>query len=108
IPHPLSSSACNLLVQKSLPYFSCSDRVLEHQKHMDLLLLKNLRDIQRRPLRTVLTVVGVLLGVAGVVAISFTGRNLAAAQRQTYAGTRQPDLTAFVSNLSPTLVGLLE
>jgi len=75
---------------------------------MDLLLLKNLRDIQRRPLRTVLTVVGVLLGVAGVVAISFTGRNLASAQKQTYAGTRQPDLTAFVSNLSPTLVGLIE
>lgn len=74
---------------------------------MDLLLLKNLRDIQRRPLRTVLTVIGVLLGVAGVVAISFTGRNLAAAQQQTYAGTRQPDLTAFVSNLSPTLVDLI-
>ena len=75
---------------------------------MDLLLTKNLRDLQRRPLRTILTVVGVLLGVAGVVAISFTGRNLALAQRQTYASTKQPDITAFVSNLSPTLVGLIE
>jgi putative ABC transport system permease protein len=75
---------------------------------MDLFFLKNLRDIQRRPLRTVLTIAGVLLGVAGVVAISFTGRNLAVAQRQTYAGTRQPDVTGFVSNLSPTLVGLIE
>jgi putative ABC transport system permease protein len=75
---------------------------------MDLFLVKNLRDIERRPLRTLLTIAGVLLGVAGVVAISFTGRNLAEAQRQTYAGTRQPDLTAFVSNLSPTLVGLIE
>ncbi len=75
---------------------------------MDLLLKKNLRDLQRRPLRTLLTVIGVMLGVAGVVAISFTGRNLAVAQRQTYANTKQPDVTAFVSNLSPTLVGLIE
>jgi putative ABC transport system permease protein len=58
-------------------------------------------------LRTFLTVVGVLLGVAGVVAISFTGRNLAVAQQQTYANTRQPDITGFVSNLSPTLVDLI-
>lgn len=75
---------------------------------MDLLLTKNLRDLQRRPLRALLTIMGVLLGVAGVVAISFTGRNLALAQRQTYASTKQPDITAFVSNLSPTLVGLIE
>ncbi len=74
---------------------------------MDLLLTKNLRDLQRRPLRTILTVVGVLLGVAGVVAISFTGRNLAIAQQQTYASTKQPDITGFVSNLSPTLVDLI-
>lgn len=74
---------------------------------MDLLLIKNLRDLQRRPLRSILTIIGVLLGVAGVVAISFTGRNLSIAQRQTYASTRQPDITAFVSNLSPTLVDLI-
>lgn len=71
---------------------------------MQLLLIKNLRDIQRRPLRTLLTVAGVLLGVAGVVAISSTGRTLANAERQTYAGTRQPDITARVAGLSPTLL----
>ncbi len=75
---------------------------------MDLLLVKNLRDLQRRPLRALLTILGVMLGVAGVVAISFTGRNLAVAQRQTYASTKQPDMTAFVSNLSPTLVDLIQ
>ncbi len=75
---------------------------------MDLLLIKNMRDLQRRPLRTILTVAGVLLGVAGVVAISFTGRNLTIAQQQTYASTRQPDITGFVSNLSPTLVDLIQ
>lgn len=74
---------------------------------MHLLLLKNLRDIQRRPLRTLLTVLGVLLGVAGVVAISYTGRNLAAAQGQTYASTRQPDITAYATQISPTFVDLI-
>lgn len=74
---------------------------------MHLLFVKNVRDIQRRPLRTVLTVLGVLLGVAGIVAISYTGRNLAAAQQQTYAGTRQPDITAFASQLPPTLLDLI-
>lgn len=75
---------------------------------MNLLVLKNLRDMQRRPLRTLLTVVGVLLGVAGIVAISYTGRNLADAQRETYASTRQPDITGYALNLSPTLVDLIE
>lgn len=74
---------------------------------MRLLLTKALRDIQRRPLRTILTLLGVLLGVAGVVAISYTGRSLATAQRETYANTRQPDITAFASQLSPTLVDLI-
>ncbi|MBX5443565.1 ABC transporter permease [Sphaerobacter sp.] len=74
---------------------------------MRLLLTKALRDIQRRPLRTLLTTLGVLLGVAGVVAISYTGRSLADAQRETYANTRQPDITAFAAQLSPTLVDLI-
>ena len=74
---------------------------------MHLLLTKNLRDVQRRPLRTLLTVLGVVLGVAGVVAISFTGRNLAEAQRETYAGTHQPDISAYVSEAPPTILDLL-
>ncbi|MDI3341096.1 MAG: ABC transporter permease [Sphaerobacter sp.] len=74
---------------------------------MRLLLTKTLRDIERRPLRTLLTVVGVLLGVAGVVAISYTGRTLATAQRETYASTRQPDITAYAAELTPTLVDLI-
>jgi putative ABC transport system permease protein len=37
---------------------------------MHLLFTKSLRDVQRRPLRSLLTVLGVILGVAGVVAIS--------------------------------------
>ena len=74
---------------------------------MITLLIKALRDVQRRPLRTLLTVIGITLGVAGLVAINHTGHNLADAQRETYAGARQPDFTMFVSQISPTLVDLI-
>lgn len=75
---------------------------------MHLLLTKSLRDIQRRPLRSLLTVLGVILGVAGVVAISYAGRSLITAQRDTYANTHQPDITANAAQIPPALVDLLE
>ncbi|CCF84430.1 conserved membrane hypothetical protein [Nitrolancea hollandica Lb] len=78
------------------------------QDDMHLLLIKSLRDIQRRPLRSLLTVVGVILGVAGVVAISYAGRSLITAQRDTYANTHQPDITISVAQISPSLADLLE
>lgn len=74
---------------------------------MITLLIKALRDVQRRPLRTMLTIIGITLGVAGLVAINHTGHNLADAQRETYASARQPDFTVFVSQISPTLVDLV-
>ncbi len=74
---------------------------------MITLLIKAFRDVQRRPLRTVLTIIGIVLGVAGLVAINHTGHNLADAQRETYAGARQPDFTVFVSQISPTLLDLV-
>lgn len=74
---------------------------------MITLLIKALRDVQRRPLRTLLTVVGITLGVAGLVAINHTGHNLADAQRETYASARQPDFTVFVSQIPPTLADLV-
>jgi putative ABC transport system permease protein len=74
---------------------------------MVTLLIKALRDVQRRPLRTLLTVIGITLGVAGLVAINHTGHNLADAQRETYAGARQPDWTVFVSQMPPRLLDLV-
>jgi putative ABC transport system permease protein len=74
---------------------------------MLILLIKALRDVQRRPLRTLLTVIGITLGVAGLVAINHTGHNLADAQRETYAGARQPDFTLSVSQMSPTMLDLV-
>lgn len=74
---------------------------------MITLLIKAFRDVQRRPLRTILTIVGIVLGVAGLVAINHTGHNLANAQRETYAGARQPDFTVFASQISPTLLDVI-
>lgn len=74
---------------------------------MVILLIKALRDVQRRPLRTLLTVIGITLGVAGLVAINHTGHNLASAQRETYASARQPDWTVFVSQIPPRLRDLV-
>lgn len=72
-----------------------------------LAYLKTIRDLTRRPLRTLLTACGVLFGVAALVAISSTGHNLENAQRATYASTSQPDLTAFVAQAPPSLLSLL-
>lgn len=75
---------------------------------MRVLLAKVRRDFRRRQLRNALTLIGVVLGVAGVVAISATGRSMADAQRLTYAGSQRADLAAFASDLSPTTRNLVE
>lgn len=75
---------------------------------MRTLLRKVGRDLQRRPLRNVLTLLGIVLGVAGVVTISSTARTVADAQRLTYASSRQADLATFTGDMSPTTSSLIE
>ncbi|HYI15223.1 MAG TPA: FtsX-like permease family protein [Thermomicrobiales bacterium] len=75
---------------------------------MRTLVSKVLRDLRRRPLRNVLTLFGIVLGVAGVVAISSTARSIADAQRLTYAGSQQADLATFANGLSATTANLIE
>ena len=75
---------------------------------MHILLRKLLRDLRQRPLRNVLTLIGVVFGVGGVIAITVTTSALADAQRLTYAGSQQADLATFTSDLSPTTRNLLE
>lgn len=75
---------------------------------MRLALIKTMRDLTRRPLRTLLTVAGVVLGIAAFVGISTTGYNLTRAQQATYASTAQPDITAFVAQASPGLLNLVQ
>jgi putative ABC transport system permease protein len=71
------------------------------------LLHKVRRDVRRRPLRNLLTLVGIVLGVAGVVAISSTARTLVEAQRLTYDGSRQADLATFAEDISETTADLV-
>lgn len=75
---------------------------------MRVLVRKLLRDLRYRPLRNALTFLGVIFGVAGVIAISVTSQSLADAQRLTYAGSQQADLASFTSDLSPTTRNLIE
>lgn len=75
---------------------------------MYTLLRKVRRDIRRRPLRNILTILGVILGVAGVVAIAFTTRALAEAQEHTYDGNQTADIAGFTGDLSPTVRNLIE
>jgi putative ABC transport system permease protein len=68
---------------------------------MSSILLKAYRDLTRRRLRSLLTLTGIIIGVAGVVAIVSTGRNLAGAQAAAYADASQADLTYATVNAPP-------
>ncbi len=75
---------------------------------MPILLIKTLRDLRHRSLRSFLTLLGIAIGVAGVVAISYTARNLAAAQGSVYAAASQADISVGTGDLSPTIRNVLE
>ncbi len=61
--------------------------------HLSATVLKPLRDLTRRKSRSLLTILGIAVGVASLVAIVSTSRNLARAQAAAYADTTQADLT---------------
>ncbi|MFN8536700.1 MAG: ABC transporter permease [Thermomicrobiales bacterium] len=75
---------------------------------MPILLLKTLRDLRHRTLRSILTLFGIAIGVAGIVAISYTARNLAVAQTAVYADASQADLNIGTGDISPTIRNVLE
>ncbi len=72
------------------------------------LVRKALRDLVRRPLRSLLTVLGISIGVAGLVAIVSLGENVVQAQANIYANTSQADLNYWVWNASPGLLRAVE
>ncbi len=74
---------------------------------MTVLILKTVRDVGVRRLRSALLLIGIVIGVAGVVAIAFTARNLAQAQRDAYVSASQADLFINVRTFPPALVNLL-
>ncbi|NWJ94839.1 MAG: FtsX-like permease family protein [Chloroflexi bacterium] len=63
---------------------------------------KAFNDIRRRKIRSGLTIVGIFIGVAGIVAIVATARNLEEAQRYNYANSSQDDMRWWVWNNTPT------
>ncbi len=65
---------------------------------MPLLLRKAWRDLRVRPTRSLLTLAGIVIGVAGVVALVMAGRTLTAAQRRAYQHQSQADVTIWVWN----------
>ncbi len=71
------------------------------------LFTKVYRDLVQRRLRSALTLLGVAAGVAGVVAITSTARNVERAQRQLYASSAQADIEYWVWDAPPGLSLLL-
>lgn len=67
------------------------------------LFRKAYRDVTRRRVRSLLTLLGILIGVGGVVAIVSTGQNLARAQQAAYADASQADISLWVWNAPASL-----
>jgi putative ABC transport system permease protein len=72
------------------------------------LLIKVWRDLAKRPLRSALSILGVAVGVAGLVAILSTSRNITRGQRELFANTSQADMTYWVGNAPASLVPSLQ
>lgn len=67
---------------------------------MIISLRKAFRDLTRRRLRSFLTVIGIIIGVAGLVSITSTSKNMAAAQGAAYNNNSQQDMRWWVG-ISP-------
>ncbi|HEX2914247.1 MAG TPA: FtsX-like permease family protein [Chloroflexia bacterium] len=65
-------------------------------------LLKAFNDIRRRKVRSLLTITGIFVGVAGIVAIVATARNLEQAQRFNYSNASQDDMRWWAWNNTET------
>jgi putative ABC transport system permease protein len=74
---------------------------------MPITVRKAVRDLLRRKLRAALTLVGILIGVAGIVAIITTSTNLTTAQTAAYNNNSQQDFSWWVGGAGPGLVNAL-
>ena len=59
---------------------------------------KAFRDVTRRPARTLLTTLGILIGVAGIVAITATAQGLPKAQEAAFHSSSQAHITVWVDD----------
>ena len=72
------------------------------------LLIKVWRDLAKRPFRSALSILGVAVGVAGLVAILSTASNITRCQREIFANTSQADMTYAIGNAPASLVPSLQ
>ena len=72
------------------------------------LLVKVRRDLVKRPLRSALSILGVAVGVAGLVAILSTARNITRWQRVIFANTSQADMTYAIADAPARLAPALQ
>jgi len=75
---------------------------------MSSLWRKVCRDLAERRIRTALTILGVAVGVAGLVAIVSTSRNITRAQQAIYGNTSQADITYWVWEAPANLIPFLQ
>lgn len=68
---------------------------------MNWTLHKSINDIRRRKIRSLLTILGIFIGVAGIVAIVATAQNMTEAQRYNYSNSSQDDMSWWVWNIPP-------
>ncbi|HET9493551.1 MAG TPA: ABC transporter permease, partial [Chloroflexia bacterium] len=68
---------------------------------------KAYRDLTRRKLRSFLTVIGIVIGVGGLVAITSTSKNMTAAQAAAYNNNSQQDMRWWVSSAPRNLLAAL-
>ena len=74
---------------------------------MNALRTKAIKDVTRRKLRTVLTVVGISLGVIGLTAVGITSSQLGASVQAANATKGLPDIVFATLPASEDVVGLL-
>jgi hypothetical protein len=70
---------------------------------MSGILRKSYRDITGRKVHSALTVLGILIGVAGIVTIVSTSQNLTRAQAQAFNNSSQADVPLWVWDAPPSL-----
>ena len=73
---------------------------------MSTLVRKVVRDLVRRRVRTALTLTGIVVGVAGLVAVSAAARQLGVAQRSLVRSGDHPDLTVQTTPLAAQTASL--
>jgi putative ABC transport system permease protein len=71
-------------------------------------LRKAYRDLTRRRLRSFLTIIGIVIGVGGLVAITSTSKNMTAAQANAYSNNSQQDMRWWLGGAPQSLIDAVQ